>query len=301
MKIGIVLPIEDDGGGAVPYPVVREMAKGAEAGGLDSVWVYDHLLYRFGDDPTTGLYESWTILSAIAEATARVELGTIVICTAFRNPAVLAKMAATLDAVSDGRLILGIGAGWHDPEFEAFGFPTDHKVGRFEEALTVITDLIRDGRADLEGKYVTVRNAVLVPPARADIPILIAAKKPRMFELTARHADAWNMAWFGLPDERLAAGRQGLAEAIARAGRDPSEIAITVGLEVRYPDLGPGEAAAPGRALEGSPEIIAEGLAAHAALGADHVMVALDPNTPAALTRFLEAVAAYRGTAARPA
>jgi alkanesulfonate monooxygenase SsuD/methylene tetrahydromethanopterin reductase-like flavin-dependent oxidoreductase (luciferase family) len=295
VKIGIVLPIEDEGQGAVPYSVIREMAQGAEAGGLDSVWVYDHLLFRFGDDPTTGLYECWTVLSAVAEATTRVELGTIVVCTAFRNPAVLAKMAGTLDAISGGRLILGIGAGWHDPEFEAFGFPTDHKVGRFEEALSVITSLIREGRADLDGQYVTVRDVVLVPPARPDIPILIAAKKPRMFDLTARHADAWNMAWFGLPDERLAGGRAGLAEACDRAGRDPSTLAITVGIEVRYPELGPTPPAVPGRALEGSPEVVAAGLAAHEALGADHLIVALDPNTPAALARFLDAVAAYRG------
>lgn len=298
MKLGIVLPIEDEGRGAVPYPVVREMAQGAEAGGLDSVWVYDHLLFRFGTDPTTGLYECWTVLSAIAEATRRVELGTIVLCTGFRNPALLAKMAGTLDAISDGRLILGVGAGWHDPEFEAFGFPTDHKVSRFEESLAVITGLIRDGRVDLDGTYIQARDAVLVPPARPDIPILVAAKKPRMFELTARHADAWNMAWFGLPDERLATGRRELAEACVRVGRDPSTLAITVGLEVRYPDLGPGEAAVPGRAMEGSPEVIAEGLAAHAALGADHAIVALDPNTPEALARFLEAVDAYRSAAA---
>jgi len=300
VKIGIVLPIEDEGRRAVPYPVVREMAQGAEAGGLDSVWVYDHLLFRFGDDPTTGLYECWTILSAIAEATRRVELGTIVLCTGFRNPALLAKMAGTLDAVSDGRLILGVGAGWHDPEFEAFGFPTDHKVSRFEESLAVITGLIRDGRVDLDGTYVQARDAVLVPPARPGIPILVAAKRPRMFELTARHADAWNMAWFGLPDGRLATGRRELAEACERVGRDPSTLTITVGLEVRYPDLGAGEAAVPGRAMEGGPEAIAEGLAAHAVLGADHVIVALDPNTPAALARFLEAVAVYRGTAALP-
>ena len=301
MKIGIVLPIEDEGRGAVPYPVVREMAQGAEAGGLDSVWVYDHLLFRSGDGPTIGLYECWTVLSAIAEATRRVELGTIVLCTGFRNPALLAKMAGTLDAISDGRLILGVGAGWHDPEFEAFGFPTDHKVSRFEESLAVITGLIRDGRVDLDGTYVQARDAVLVPPARPDIPILVAAKKPRMFELTARHADAWNMAWFGLPDERLATGRRELAEACERVGRDPSTLTITVGLEVRYPDLGAAQAAVPGRAMEGSPEVIAEGLAAHAALGADHVIVSLDPNTPAALARFLEAVAAYRSAAALPA
>src|SRR6478672_7729085 len=302
MRIGIVLPIseEDPSTGVPSYAEIRAVAVDAEAAGLDSVWVFDHLLFRF-DGETSGIHECWTILAAIADATSRVELGTIVLCTGFRNAALLAKMAATLDHISGGRLILGIGAGWHDPEFEAFGFPADHKVSRFEEALAVITGLIRDGRVDLDGTYVQARDAVLVPPARPDIPILVAAKKPRMFELTARHADAWNMAWFGLPDERLAAGRQGLAEAIARVGRDPSEIAITVGLEVRYPDLGPGEAAAPGRALEGSPHVIAQGLQAHAALGADHVIVALDPNTPAALARFLEAVAVYRAAAAQPA
>ena len=128
----------------------------------------------------------------------------------------------------------------------------------------MITGLIRDGRVDLDGTYVQARDAVLVPPARPDIPILVAAKRPRMFELTARHADAWNMAWFGLPDERLATGRRELAEACERVGRDPSTLTITVGLEVRYPDLGAGEAAVPGRAMEGGPEVIAEGLAAHA-------------------------------------
>ena len=221
----------------------------------------------------------------------------------FRNPAVLAKMAATLDAVSDGRLILGVGAGWHDPEFEAFGFPTDHKVGRFEEALTVITGLIRDGRADLEGEYVTVRDAVLVPPARPDIPIL------------DRGQEAANVRADGAPRRRLehglvrAAGRaaggrasQGLAEAM-RAGRArPAEIAITVGLRGPLPGSRsrarrPSRAAPWRAARRSSPQ----GLAAHAALGADHVIVALDPNTPAALARFLEAVAVYRGAAARPA
>ena len=118
--------------------------------------------------------------------------GTLVMCTGFRNAALLAKMAATLDHVSGGRLILGIGAGWHEPEYEAFGYPYDHRVGRFEEALTVITDLIRHGRADLAGTYVTARDALLLPPARPDLPILVASKGPRMQDLTARHADAWN-------------------------------------------------------------------------------------------------------------
>ena len=101
----------------------------------------------------SGILECWTVLAAIAEATRRVELGTLVMCTGFRNAALLAKMAATLDDVSGGRLILGIGSGWHDPEFDAFGYPKDHKVSRFEEALAVIVGLIRTGRADLDGRY----------------------------------------------------------------------------------------------------------------------------------------------------
>jgi FMNH2-dependent dimethyl sulfone monooxygenase len=224
MRIGIVLPIEEAHDGTTPrYSLIREMAVAAEAGGLDSLWVYDHLLFRFDGEEESGLHEAWTILAAVADATERVSLGTLVMCTTFRNPGVLAKMAATLDQISGGRLILGIGAGWHDPEYEAFGFPTDHKVGRFDESFTIIRDLIRTGRADLDGTYVHARNAVLRPPARADIPILVAAKRPRMLELTARHADAWNLAWFGLPDERLARVRESSPRrAIASAGTQPA-------------------------------------------------------------------------------
>ena len=129
-RVGIVLPIgQEDGMDSAPsYGEIRDVALAAESSGLDSVWVFDHLLFR-SDDETTGIHECWTVLSAIAEATERVQLGTIVMCTSFRNPALLAKMAATLDHVSGGRLILGVGCGWHDPEYEAFGYPTDHKVG----------------------------------------------------------------------------------------------------------------------------------------------------------------------------
>jgi alkanesulfonate monooxygenase SsuD/methylene tetrahydromethanopterin reductase-like flavin-dependent oxidoreductase (luciferase family) len=302
MRVGIVLPIaEEDGYGAIPpYPYIRDIALAAEAAGLDSIWVFDHLLFRF-DGTTTGIHECWTILSALAEATERVELGALVMCTGFRNAALLAKMAATLDHLSGGRLILGIGSGWHDPEFEAFGYPTDHKVTRFEEALAVITGLIRDGRADFDGRFVTARDAVLVPPARPDLPILVASKRPRMLELTARHADAWNLAWFGLPDERLAGIRAQLRGACERVGRDPATLQDTVGVTVRYPDLvvQPPAGPADGPALGGSPGEVAAGLAAHAAAGADHLIVALEPCTPASLARFAQSVALYRaGTAA---
>ena len=303
MRIGIVLPIaEEDGESDIPsYALIREMAVGAEAAGFDSIWVYDHLLFRF-DGRTTGIHECWTILSAIAEATKRAELGALVMCTGFRNAGLLAKMAATLDHVSGGRLILGIGSGWHDPEYEAFGYPTDHKVSRFEESLAVITSLIRDGEVTLEGRYMTARDAVLRPPARPDLPILVAAEGPRMLELTARHADAWNLAWFGLPDERLARVRGELTEACERVGRDPATLGITVGITVRYPELAFGTTdakASTSPALSGTPDEIAAGLAAHAAAGADHLIAALEPATPATLTVFAQAVARYRAAAAR--
>ncbi len=300
MRIGIVLPIaEEDGVDGIPdYRAIRTIAVEAEAAGLDSVWVYDHLLFRF-DGATTGIHECWTILAAIADATSRVELGTLVMCTGFRNAALLAKMAATLDHVSGGRLILGIGAGWHDPEYEAFGYPTDHRVGRFEESLAVIAGLIRTGRSDLAGRYVSAADAVLLPPARPDLPILVAAKRPRMLELTARHADAWNLAWFGLPDERLARVRGELLDACERVGRDPASLSITVGVTVRYPTEAPAPAEPPtAPALIGTPEEVAEGLAAHAAHRADHLIAALEPCTPATLAAFVEAVALFRAGAA---
>ena len=300
MKIGVVLPIaQDDAASPVPsYAEIRAIATSAEDRGLDSIWVYDHLLFRF-DGETTGIHECWTILAAVAEATSRVQLGTIVMCIGFRNAALLAKMAATLDHLSGGRLILGLGSGWHDPEFDAFGYPTDHKVGRFEEALTIIGSLIRDGRVDLDGRWMTARDAVLVPPARPDLPILVAAKRPRMLELTARHADAWNLAWFGAPDERWAGARRNLDAACATVGRDPATLERTVGVNVRYPDLLPARATTaddgPGQepALVGDEAIVA-GLAAYADEGTSHVIAALEPTTPETVTRFAEAARTFR-------
>lgn len=172
MKIGLVLPLAEYPWKQPSYPEIRSLALAAEDAGFDSLWVFDHLLFRGPDGPAEGIWESWTVLSALAEATRRVELGTFVLCTAFRNPAVLAKMAVTLDAVSGGRLILGLGSGWHRPEFDAFGIPFDHRVDRFEEALRIILPLLRTGRlARFEGRYHRVEDAELRPagvrPGRA--------------------------------------------------------------------------------------------------------------------------------------
>jgi alkanesulfonate monooxygenase SsuD/methylene tetrahydromethanopterin reductase-like flavin-dependent oxidoreductase (luciferase family) len=297
-RVGVVLPIadEDDGNGVPAYPTIRSVALAAEDAGFDSLWVFDHLLFR-GEGEESGIHECWTILAAIAEATRHVQLGTIVLCTAFRNAALQAKMAATLDHLSGGRLIFGIGSGWHDPEFEAFGYPTDHKVGRFEESLAVTVSLIRTGRASLDGRWVTVRDAALLPPARPDLPILVAAKGPRMLELTARHADAWNLAWFGLPDERLARVRGELLEACGRVGRDPATLEVTVGLTIRYgATQAPGpDPARPG--LSGTPRAIAAGLRAHADAGAGHLIASLEPTTTETVAEFAEALRLFRDEA----
>jgi probable F420-dependent oxidoreductase len=292
MRVGVMLPLDEEGrdDGVPTYGLIRRLAVDAEAAGFDSVWVYDHLLFRY-DGNTDGIHECWTILSAIAEATERVALGTLVMCTGFRNAALLAKMAATLDHVSGGRLILGVGAGWHDPEYDAFGYPTDRKVSRFDEALQVITSLIRTGRADFDGQYVTARDAVLAPPARPELPILVAGKRPRMLDLTARYADAWNVAWFGMPDDRLAGLRADLAEACQRVGRDPKEIETTAGITVRYPGAPPD---AEGPALTGTPADIAAGLAAHAAAGIDHAIAFLEPGTEETFAAFAEALRLFR-------
>src|SRR5687767_3709406 len=150
MKVGIALPISENAETkeTPSYAQVRAMARQAEAAGLDSIWLFDHLFFRRGDNPTTGIWEIWTTLSALAEVTERVELGTLVLCVPFRNPGLLAKMADTLEEVSNGRVILGLGAGWHQPEFDAFGFPFDHLASRFEEALRIICPLLREGRVD---------------------------------------------------------------------------------------------------------------------------------------------------------
>lgn len=292
MKVGVVVPqADEDFTDSTPsYAEIRRFALEAEALGLDSIWIVDHVLFRF-DGETSGIQEAWTLASALGEATSRVEIGTLVLCTEFRNPALLAKMAAGLDDVSDGRLILGLGCGWHDPEYEAFGYPTDHKVSRFDDALQIVEGLLHEGRSDHAGRFHSTSDAVLVPPARHEVPILVAAKRPRMLELTARYADAWNTAWYGLPDERLASMHAALREAEERVGRsDP--VTITHGVHVHYPDLYP---TMDGRdAIVGTPDEIAAGLAAHAEAGADHAIVWLVPSTLEALERLSEAVQRFR-------
>lgn len=291
MKIGLMLPIgEDEATGATfGWDHLRAMTLAAEEGGLDSVWCADHVLFRDDEGETHGIHEAWTILSAVAAVTSRVEIGPLVLCVPFRNPAMIAKMAATLDEVSGGRLILGLGCGWHEPEFDAFGLPFDHRVSRFEEALQVILPMLREGTATYEGRWHRADHADLVPrgPRPGGPPILIAGKQPRMLDLVAEHADQWNAAWYGNPAgaDDLRARLERLRAALDRAGRDISSLELTAGVLVKVAD----DPNAPDSAMAGSVEEIADALAGFAELGMRHLIAHLWPRTPAAVRTFGEA------------
>ncbi len=298
MKIGMILPLaEDESGSAPSWQELKAAAIQSEHLGFDSVWVYDHLLHRFEGHPTVGFHECWTMLTALAAVTERVELGTTVLCAGFRNPALLAKMAETLDEVSNGRLILGLGAGWHEPEFDAFGFPFDHRVSRLEEALQVIKPLLRDRRVDFRGEFHRAEDTEIRPhgPREDGVPILLAAFAPRMMRLTARYAEMWTTDWLG-PISKVWEDIAKLHEACADVGRDPSTLAITGGVTIGYPDLGtlPKWMDTPDSYITGSADEVASRLNEYRQEGVAHVLTNLYPFTPEAIARYAEAVAASR-------
>lgn len=304
MKIGLILPLGEDANLGRPptFQEIRALALQAEDAGFDSVWVYDHLLYRFPDDVTLGIWECWSTLAGLAEATQRVELGTLVVSALWRNPALLAKMAVTVDEISNGRLILGLGTGAHQPDFDAFDYPFDHRAGRFEEAIQIISSLLQNGRVDFHGQYYNAPNCELRPrgPRPGTLPILIASRGPRMLQLTARYADAWNTAWFG-PVAGITDPRADLERACAEVGRDPATIDVTVGVHVYYPQEGetPSRPIDPNDTLTGTPEDVAAGLRAYEKAGVSHVICgALAHSTyehgSFALTQLSDALRVYR-------
>ena len=296
LGVGLMLPDTERemAGGTARWADLAAMARTAEECGFDSIWVSDHLLFRFEGKEPQGTWECWSLLAALAAVTSRVEIGTLVSCTGFRNPALLAKTADTVDEISGGRLVLGLGAGWHQPEYEAFGYPYDHRVSRFAEALAIISGLLRQGRVDFAGAYHTARDCELRPrgPRPGGPPIMVGSSAPRMLALLAAHGDLWN-AWARQTVEEVAADRALVDAALAANGRDPATVGRSVALLVDTPD-------ATGRPSEEKPGLkartpaeLAEHLLAYAALGLDHVQLMIDPNTPAGLewaARALEEV-----------
>jgi alkanesulfonate monooxygenase SsuD/methylene tetrahydromethanopterin reductase-like flavin-dependent oxidoreductase (luciferase family) len=287
LKVGFQLPeVERE----VRWPEIAELARVGEAVGFDSVWVGDHLLYRSQALGTRGPWEAWTTLAGLAAATNRITIGPLVACTGFHNPAMLAKMAATVDEISGGRLVLGLGAGWNETEFRAFGFPFDQRVSRFEEAFTILRTLLREGRIDFQGTFYEARDCELLPrPARAGgPPLMIGSVGARMLSITMPHVDAWNV-WFadtGNRPDGVPALRTLVDDACRAVGRDPAEVERTVAVLVRMPGgvgRAQGESTAVAPPVEGPPDVIAEALRGFAREGIGHVQLVIDPITPASL------------------
>ena len=292
LKVGLILPETERqmNGGSANWRDLAEMARLGEEIGADSLWFTDHLIHRVPGEEPRGMWECWSLISALAAVTERAEIGTLVLCNSFRNPALLAKMADTVEEISGGRLILGVGAGWNKPEYDAFGYPFDHRTDRFAEALVILTGLLREGHVDFAGTYRTARDCELRPrgPRAGGPPIMIGASEagPRMTELVARYGDGWN-TWFS-STKNTVAGLLPLLErvdaACAAIDRDPATLDRSCCVIV---EVGPHEPSAmTGVPLSGSPAEIAAGLRAYSDAGISHLQVWLEPNTPAGIAAF---------------
>jgi alkanesulfonate monooxygenase SsuD/methylene tetrahydromethanopterin reductase-like flavin-dependent oxidoreductase (luciferase family) len=281
----------------VRWPEIIAMTRLGEQVGFDSVWVGDHLLYRDEVNGARGPWEAWTMLAGIAAATSRIAIGPLVACTSFHNPTMLAKLAGTVDEISGGRLILGLGAGWNETEYRAYGFPFDRRVARFAEAFTIIRSLLRDGKVDFAGEFYTARDCELVPrPRPGGPPLMVGSIGERMLALTMPYVNSWN-AWYSWTRNRpegVAPLREKVDAACIAAGRKPSDVGRTVAVLVRLPgavgrrEVDPTEQATP---LEGSTDEMAEALRAYARQGVGHVQLVIDPITEksiAALAPVLE-------------
>jgi alkanesulfonate monooxygenase SsuD/methylene tetrahydromethanopterin reductase-like flavin-dependent oxidoreductase (luciferase family) len=297
-RVGVQLPEVER---AVPWPEMVAMARAAEESRFDSIWLGDHLLYDLPNGEIRGPWEVWTALAALASVTERVELGPLVASTSFHAPAMLAKHAATVDAISGGRLILGLGAGWNRREYTAFGFAYDRRVSRFEEAFTIIRELVRTGRSDFRGAYYEVADCVLDPrPVRpGGPPLMLGSVSPRMMRIGLPHVDAWNVWWseYGNDAEGFAAVRARVEDAVEQAGRAPGEVEATAAVLVHLPGGAGrlmGETYDDRTARRVFVSDLAEHLRAMADAGAAHVQLVLDPITVESIEAVGEAVREFQ-------
>ncbi len=294
MKIGIQLPEVER---QVAWPELKAMSQTIESAGFDSIWVGDHLLYRdsHGVDGARGPWEAWSLLAAIAAVTDRVELGPLVAATPFHAPAMLAKKAATVDEISGGRLVLGLGAGWNRVEFDAFGFPYDQRVARFTEAFEIIRRLLEGERFDYHGRFHHLEGAELAPSPRRGSPrLMIGSNGPRMLAATLPHVHAWN-SWYEDFDNdpgALPTLLDQIDRACAAAGRDPTTLSKTVAVLVQFG--GKALRRNPHNPIRGSANELAEVFARFEATGIDHLQLVLDPITLESIESAAEAVRALR-------
>jgi len=284
MSLGVNIPNSERAlfPGTPHYADMLAMSQAAVDSGLEVLWFDDHFSFT-SDDDLRGAWDAWTLMAAIAATVPDVYLGPMVACTAYRNPGVIAKMTEMIQDISQGRFILGLGAGWHKPEYDQFGIRFEPRVSQFEEALEIIHGLIAHGEADVQGTYYQANRAVNRPRAKNDhtTPILIGSTGDRMLKSLAQYADAWNTGG-GTPEE-LQAKMAKVDAACAAVGRDPATVVRTAGLTV--PAVG-----------DGGVESAVTRLRELESLGFQHVMVRVEPSTPETITAFAPVVeAVYRG------
>ena len=293
-KIGLFVPhFEQPWNGNLPrWTDIATMARRAEEVGFDSFWLPDHLLFRFPQVHQQGAWDAWSLLAAIAATTRSIEIGPLVACASFRNPTLIAKMASTIDEISGGRLILGLGAGWHEPEYAAFGFPYDRRVSRFKEAIQIIATLLRTGHVDFQGAYYAARDCELRPrgPRPDGPPILIGGSGDRMLRLAARFGDAWNA-----DRQNDVAAVQALNARVDVAcndvERDPDSLARVIGIQVDLLNtsrqaMQPRQWVMAPWPLTGTPEDLAAQIRRYALARVEHMMVWIDPVSVPGIEAF---------------
>jgi probable F420-dependent oxidoreductase len=292
--IGIQLPeVERD----VRWPELRSMALAAEQVGFDSVWLGDHLLYRDAARAERGPWDAWTTLAAIAAETERVRLGPLVACAAFHAPGILARMAASIDEISGGRFVLGIGAGWNEVEFRAFGIPFDQRASRFEEAFAIVRGLLAGERVSVDGRFHHAEDAVLFPTPARRVPLMLGSNGDRLLRAALPHVDAWN-TWFedyGNTADGFASLNARITAAAEAAGRDPATLTRSA-CSLVVLDTSAGERRVSERVtpLEGDATAIASRWRELADAGADDIIAVCDPITEASIRTLGDAVAALR-------
>jgi alkanesulfonate monooxygenase SsuD/methylene tetrahydromethanopterin reductase-like flavin-dependent oxidoreductase (luciferase family) len=286
MSLGLMLPIgERSHFGETPrFSDMVEMAQTARDVGFEAIWFADHFSFTEPESGNVrGVWEVWTMMAGVAAAVPDVQIGTLVACTGFRNPGVIAKMTEAIDEISGGKFILGLGAGWHQPEYEQFGFPFDYRVSRFEDAIRIIHPLLRDGHADYQGRFFQANNTVNLPrgPREGGAPILIGSSGERMLGLVAEFADAWNTVWHSDPS-KVAELLPKVDAACDAIGRPRESLIRTAGGNFAME----GYTGRRGNATEGDAEAMAARLAEFRDLGLSHFVCGLDLCTPSTITDF---------------
>jgi len=292
MRLGVQLPEVER---LVRWPEYVAMARAAEESGFDSIWLGDHLLYRDDGREERGPWDAWSLLAALAGVTERVRLGPLVSCTAFGPPWLLARRAAAVQEISGGRLVLGLGAGWNETEFRAFGVPYDRRAARFIDAFDDVRRLLAGDRVTTSGGAGSLEDAVLLPRPTTAPALMVGSTGERVLRATLPHVDGWNIwyDWFGNTPEGFARENERVTAILRAAGREPGEVWRSATVLVALGDGGsdrPISAATP--SVGGTATQLADRLREFAAVGVDEAILVVTPITEESIRGLAPVVAA---------